>query len=104
MSLLKTLEGVIEGSIKSVFLEEAVEKVADERKAICLNCEWNSTPGKMVNASKCKACGCWLKLKTRVMHENCGLDRLNKAAKANHPLKWEAVLTEQDEDKLDELV
>jgi len=104
MSLLKTLEGVLEGSIKSIFLEEAVEKVADERKAICTSCEWNTTQGKMVNASKCRACGCWLKLKTRVMHEQCGLAKLNKIGIVSYPLKWDAVLDEKDEDKMDEII
>lgn len=104
MDLIKLIEDVSTGIAKSIVLDGEVEKVSQERLAICKNCEHNTTPGKIVNASRCNACGCFLKLKSRVMSANCGIEALNQKNNTEIDLKWFAKLDPKSEEELNELI
>lgn len=110
MDLLKLLSDVSTGVVNSIILDEEVEKIAKERLETCKNCEYNSTPGKIVNATRCKACGCFLKLKSRVMSTECGIASLNQKGRMDNPdwvdidLKWFAQLDPKAEEQLNELI
>lgn len=92
---------ILEGVTNSIFKKEDVEQIAAERMQICSSCELytESDNGCMVpgtgpccNQEK-GGCGCSLKFKTRSLSSNCP-----------HPegSKWEAVLTQEEEDKLNQ--
>lgn len=103
-------EGVIKGSINSIFIKEEVEKVAKERLAICATCDYDSNVrrAKGVNFARldhfCAACGCCLKLKTRYMAANCGMEKYNEQFKTNEPLKWFAQTDQVTGNIVDDIV
>jgi hypothetical protein len=69
-------------------LEELIRQTQDERLAICLNCPFNSTEGKINSISYCKDCKCPLKKKTACLHCECPQK------------KWLAQLTEAESNEL----
>ena len=89
---------ILEGITNSIFKKEDVEEIAQHRMQICNECELLDVQGEgcMVpgTAPCCNenkgGCGCSLLLKTRALSSDCPLG------------KWEAELTEEEEDKLNE--
>ncbi len=88
---------IIEGWRNSLFppahLREQIEKVSEERLAICEGCEINSKNAPSHTwvtdlYEHCTECGCPLVAKSKCLSCECG-----------HK-KWMAVLTEEEEDSL----
>ena len=52
-------------------LRELIKQVSAERLAVCMQCEDNSTTGRIGNLSHCKICGCPLKQKSKALHAEC---------------------------------
>jgi len=96
MSMLKQIwkerSKILEGIKNSVMRDEFVEEVAALRAELCNECPSKGdkcvVPG---TGPCCNECGCSLKFKTRSLSSNCPLD------------KWKSLLSEEQEDKLDEL-
>jgi hypothetical protein len=88
----KNKSQILEGIKNSIIRDEFVETVSAERYKICNEC---SEKGKKCavkgTAPCCNECGCSLAFKTRSLSSDCPLD------------KWKAILTEEEEDKLDTL-
>jgi len=92
---------ILEGVTNSIFKKEHVEQIAAERLQICSGCtlytEQDSgcmVPGTGPCCNQEKGgCGCSLKFKTRSLSSFCP-----------HPdgPKWEAELTQEEEDKLNQ--
>ena len=97
--LLKTIwknkSKIFEGVKNSIIKNEMVEEISRLRMDICNECP---SKGKKCavkgTAPCCNECGCSLAFKTRSLSSACP-----------HPdgPKWKAILTEEEEDKLDEL-
>lgn len=86
---------ILEGVKNSVFKKDHIEFMASERMKICEACPLIDKEGSncMLAGTQpcCSACGCKLSLKIRSMSSECA-----------HPdgSKWEAVITQEEEDKL----
>lgn len=101
LTIWKNKNAIIEGIKNSVFKIEDVEQIATYRLDVCKGCSLydESGEGCMVpGTSPCcnilkGGCGCSLSFKTRALSSACP-----------HPdgPKWEAELTEDEEDKLKE--
>lgn len=89
---------ILEGIANSVFKKEHVEEIAQERMAICKMCslytmdnEGCIVPGTTPCCNQTMGgCGCSLNIKTRSLSSSCPLS----------PPKWEAILSEEEEDFL----
>jgi hypothetical protein len=92
---------ILEGVMNSIFKKEDVEEIAAHRLEICKTCDLYDTSGKgclvpgtqpCCNEEK-GGCGCSLTFKTRSLSSKCP-----------HPEapKWDAILSEEEEDKLNE--
>ena len=89
---------ILEGITNSIFKKEDVEEIAQHRMQICNECDLLDVQGEgcMVPGTqpccneKKGGCGCSLSLKTRALSSDCPLG------------KWEAILTEEEEDKLNQ--
>jgi len=83
---------ILEGIKNSIIRDEFVEEVATLRNKQCTDCPSKGTecalPG---TAPCCNECGCSLAFKTRSLSSSCPLG------------KWEALMTEEEEDALDNL-
>jgi hypothetical protein len=83
---------IFEGVKNSIIKNELVEEVSELRMFICNACP---SKGKKCavkgTAPCCNECGCSLGFKTRSLSSDCPLG------------KWDAFITEEEEDKLDEL-
>jgi hypothetical protein len=83
---------ILEGIKNSIIRDEFVEDVAKMRNDICNNC---SSKGKKCAVKGtgpcCNECGCSLAFKTRSLSSDCPLD------------KWQAIVTEEEEEILDNL-
>jgi hypothetical protein len=93
--LWKNKSQILEGIINTVIRDEYVEEVAAIRNSICDDCELKGNKCMVPGTGPCcNDCGCSLKLKTRSLSSFCP-----------HPdgSKWEAILTEEEEDELDNL-
>lgn len=98
IKIWKSKGQIIEGISNSIFKKEDVEQIAQYRMQICNECELLDVQGDgcMVPGTqpccneKKGGCGCSLSLKTRALSSDCPLS------------KWEAILTEEEEDKLNE--
>ena len=101
MSLIKIWKSrgqILEGIANSVFKKEHVEEIAHQRMLTCKKCNLFDESGKgcMVPGTQpcCDerfgGCGCSLSLKTRSLSSECPLK------------KWESILTEEEEDKLNQ--
>lgn len=83
---------IFEGITNAVIRDEVVEEIAELRHEICDACEFQgddcAVPG---TAPCCNECGCSLSFKTRSLASECPKG------------KWDAVLTEEEEDQIDNL-
>jgi hypothetical protein len=88
-------KGILEGVKNSIIRDELVEDIARMRYDICDECEHIDNKGKecAVKGTQpcCAECGCSLQFKTRSLSSECPLG------------KWQAIATEEEEDKLDNL-
>lgn len=99
MKTLKTIwenrAKILEGVRNTIIRDELVEDVAKMRREICDACEYLDTKGKdcAVKGTQpcCGDCGCSLTFKTRSLSSECPQG------------KWEAIISEEEEDKLDAL-
>lgn len=91
----KNRKQIMEGIKNSVIRDEFVEKVAAERMIICDTCVRKDIEGQHClvpgTAPCCNLCGCSLHLKTRSLSSDCP------------DYRWRALISEEDEDKLDNL-
>jgi hypothetical protein len=98
IKIWKNKGAILEGITNSIFKKEDVEEIAQHRMQICNECdlldvqgEGCMVPGTQPCCNENKGgCGCSLSLKTRALSSDCPLG------------KWEAILTEEEEDKLNE--
>jgi hypothetical protein len=89
---------IVEGITNSIFKKEDVEEIAEYRMGICKKCHLYDTQGLgcMVPGTqpccneKAGGCGCSLAFKTRSLSSDCPLN------------KWKAILSEDEENKLNE--
>ena len=88
-------KGILEGVKNSIIRDELVEDIARMRYDICDECEHIDNKGKecAVKGTQpcCAECGCSLQFKTRSLSSECPLG------------KWQAIATEEEEDKLEKL-
>lgn len=86
---------ILEGVGNSVFKKAKIEEIAFDRMSICEQCPLVDKEGSkcMISGTApcCSVCGCKLAFKTRSLSSECP-----------HPdgPKWEAVLEQDEEDKL----
>ena len=98
IKIWKSKGAILEGITNSIFKREDVEEIAQHRMDVCYHCQLytEADPGCMVmGTTPCcdqrqGGCGCSLSLKTRALSSDCPLG------------KWDAILTEEEEDKLNE--
>ena len=97
MSLIKLWKNkgkILECVKNKVFKQEHIEEIHDERMKICKNCNQYDSKGAECyvpgTAPCCGECGCSLALKLRSLSSECDL------------AKWPAILSEKEEDKLNE--
>ena len=96
MSTLKKIwkdrNKILEGITNAIIRDEFVEDVAKHRMKVCDACEYKGdkclVPG---TGPCCNDCGCSLSFKTRSLSSDCPKD------------KWKALVSEEEEDKLDNL-
>jgi hypothetical protein len=93
--LWKNRKQILEGITNSIIRDEFVEHVSSDRMIICDVCPNKDVEGKecLVHGTQpcCSLCGCSLAFKTRSLSSECPDG------------KWKALMTEEDEDKLDNL-
>jgi hypothetical protein len=88
----KNKSQILEGIINTVIRDEYVEEVAAIRNSICDDCELKGNKCMVPGTGPCcNDCGCSLGFKTRSLSSSCPLG------------KWEALVTEDEEDELDNL-
>jgi len=91
-AIWKNRNQIIEGITNSIIRDEFVEDVASLRIEECNKCESKgnecAVPG---TAPCCNECGCSLAFKTRSLASECPLG------------KWEALVSEEEEEQLDNL-
>ena len=91
----KNRKQIMEGIKNSIIRDAFVEKVADERRKICDGCIRKDDEGSscVVPGTQpcCNLCGCSLGVKMRALSAECP------------DLRWHAVISEEDEDKLNAL-
>jgi len=99
MNILKQIweerHKIMEGVKNSIIRDEFVEDIAALRNSICDDCELKGKKCAVKGTAPCcNECGCSLAFKTRSLSSSCP-----------HPdgPKWEALLTEDEEDELDNL-
>lgn len=82
---------ILEGIMNKLFTKDHVEEIANKRYEICKQCKHHGKECIVPGTGPCCAlCGCCLELKTRSLSSDCPEG------------KWEAVLTEEEEDLLNE--
>jgi hypothetical protein len=96
MSLLKQIwkdrNKIMEGITNTLRRDEFVEDVAKHRMEVCDACTSKGTKCVMRGTAPCcDECGCSLAFKTRSLSSECPLG------------KWKALMSEEEEDKLDNL-
>lgn len=95
-NLIDTLKGITQGTINSIFLNNEIETMAEERLAICRGCEYNSENQKKAGIQisrpdeHCRKCGCNLHLKTRYPSAQCPLSTP----------KWRALASDEESEKI----
>ena len=94
-SIWENRKKILEGVRNTILRDELVEDVAKMRRDICDTCEYLDVKGKecAVKGTQpcCADCGCSLTFKTRSLSSECPQG------------KWEAIATEEEEDKLEQL-
>jgi hypothetical protein len=95
MSIIKIWKAknqIFEGIKNKIFKKEHIEEIATERHNICNKCPFLDKKGDKcyVKGTQpcCSLCGCDLSLKTRALSAACDDN------------KWDAVLSEEEDDKL----
>jgi hypothetical protein len=82
----------MEGITNTLRRDEFVEDVAKHRMEVCDACTSKGTKCVMRGTAPCcDECGCSLAFKTRSLSSECPLG------------KWKALMSEEEEDKLDNL-
>jgi len=85
----------MEGIKNTIIRDQFVEEIAAERMAKCNICVKRDDEGKSCvmpgTQPCCNLCGCSLSFKTRSLSSSCP------------DLRWKALISEEDEDKLDNL-
>lgn len=96
LKAIRNADQIFEGVKNTIFKQEDVELIANERWKICKKCEFIDTKGdKCVMPGTepcCGECGCSLGFKMRALSSSCPKD------------KWTAIMTEEEEDKLNERI
>ena len=97
MSIIKIWKAknqILEGIKNKIFKKEDIEIIAKERLDVCKECPHIDLKGDQcyVKGTQpcCSLCGCDLSLKTRALSSACDDKR------------WNALLSEEEEDKLNE--
>jgi hypothetical protein len=96
--IFKNRKQILEGIENNIFKKEHVEEIAFQRLLICTECKHYDIKGEgclVPGTAPCcnknnGGCGCSLSLKTRSLSSSCPLEQP----------KWEAVLTEKEENVL----
>lgn len=92
LQIWKNKGQILEGITNTIFKKEHIEEVYVARMEVCDGCEQQDTVGDKCAAKGtqpcCTTCGCSLRFKLRSMSSSCPLN------------KWEAVLSEAEEDLL----
>ena len=96
MSILKKIwdnkSQILEGITNTIIRDELVEEVAKNRSLTCDKCSDKGTKCAVKGTAPCcNLCGCSLTFKTRSLSSDCPAG------------KWEALMSEEEEDKLDNL-
>ena len=96
MNMLKGIwkerKKIIEGITNSIIRDDFVEHVASLRNDVCAECPSKGNKCAVKGTGPCcNECGCSLAFKTRSLSSSCPLN------------KWKRIITEKEEDKLDEL-
>ena len=90
--IFKNRKQILEGIKNKLFKKEHVETIAKDRWQICIRCGSLDVVGDkcMMPGTQpcCGECGCSMGFKLRSLSSSCPID------------KWEAVLTEEEEDEL----
>jgi hypothetical protein len=88
----KNKSQILEGITNALIRDKYVEEVAAIRNSICDDCELKGNKCMVPGTGPCcNDCGCSLGFKTRSLSSSCPLG------------KWKALLTEDEEDELDNL-
>ena len=88
----KNRKQILEGITNSVIRDEFVEDVARVRRELCEQCPSKGDECVMPGTAPCcNECGCSLAFKTRSLSSECPVG------------KWNALMTEEQEDELDKL-
>jgi RNA polymerase-binding transcription factor DksA len=89
----KNRKQIMEGLKNSLIRKSYIEAIASDRYKICKECDKKDDTGKecAVPGTQpcCSLCGCTLSLKTRSLSSECPAG------------KWKALITEEDEDELE---
>lgn len=103
LKIWKSKGQILEGIVNSVFKQEHIEEIAEERMGICASniCGLYDENGESERAvvkgdPACAGCGCKLEFKTRSMASYCYLKDMGE-----HPL-WEAILSPAEAEILQE--
>jgi hypothetical protein len=103
LKIWKSKGQILEGIVNSVFKQEDIEEIAQERMAICesnicglFDADGSSEKAAVKGSAACAGCGCKLEWKTRAMASYCYLKDMG-----DHPL-WEAILSPAEADILQE--
>ncbi len=92
LQALKNIDKIYDGIKNNLFKKEYVEVIAESRIKICEACKFYDTKGTDCLAPGtqpcCSVCGCSMTFKSRSMSSECPEG------------KWEALLTELEEEKL----
>jgi hypothetical protein len=101
IKIWKSKGQILEGVTNSIFKKEDIEEIAQERMQVCTKCALYDMQGvgcMVPGTSPCcnqnkGGCGCSLAFKTRSLSSACP-----------HPdgSKWEAELTQEEEDQLNQ--
>lgn len=94
-TIWKNRKQIMEGIKNSIIRDKFVEEIAQQRLSTCNTCVRKDDSGEhcIVKGTQpcCNLCGCSLSLKTRSLSSSCP------------DMRWSAVISEDDEDKLMEL-
>lgn len=100
ITIWKNKGQILEGITNSIFKKEHVEEIAQQRMQICKKCALYTVKNEgcmVAGTTPCcdqtkGGCGCSLDFKTRSLSSACPLPTP----------KWRAILTEEEEDKLNQ--
>jgi len=88
----KNRKQIFEGMSNAIIKDAVVEQVAALRYEICETCEFKGRKCVVKGTAPCcNQCGCSLAFKTRALSTSCPEG------------KWKAIISEEEEDRLDEL-